>query len=65
MKARELAQFLLLNPEADVRLYSPLVGHAPYIIEPTDISMNNEANAYVIEPLPRFTGDLPSDPGEP
>jgi hypothetical protein len=57
MKARELAQFLLLNPEADVRLYSPLVGFSPYSMEPTDITMNNEANAYVIEPTPRFERD--------
>jgi hypothetical protein len=55
MKARELAQFLLLNPEADVRLSSPIVGQAPVIMEPTDITMNNEASAYIIEPVAPLT----------
>ena len=59
MKARELAQFLLLNPEADVRLASPLVGYAPYVMEMSDIAMNNEANCYVIEPTPRFDSSAP------
>ena len=64
MKARELANTLALDPEADVMIIIP--GHqiqlAPHItldvsasaahyLEQIDIALNNEANAWIINPI--------------
>jgi hypothetical protein len=47
MKASKLAEFLNKNPNADVML---MPGPIPF--EPTHITFNNEANAYIVQPPP-------------
>lgn len=51
MKARELAELLLRAPDADVVMMSALTRHSkPIPFEIVNISMNNEANAWIIFP---------------
>lgn len=51
MKAHELISLLSHAPEAEVTLSSILVRHAkPEPIDSTQVTLNNEANTWIISP---------------
>jgi hypothetical protein len=56
MKACQFAELLNNNPEAEVLI---LFNSLPFPVEPNNVAMNNEANAWIIQ-IPLF--NLPRKP---
>ncbi len=59
MKAKELAEILLQVPSADVlvdcgdiTVADGRMNSLPYSIEPSGVALNNEANAWILTPVP-------------